>query len=158
MKIIKKICIAIAIIFVANTPVFADSARIVRVQPYYHDVYQNTNQLVCEDILVPIYGNSSSGDVITGMIVGGIIGNHIDNDNGTLIGAFLGGIMTSENNSNVIGSRIERKCQNILVQKPITQVAYYMVVYEWYGQNYSFETEQFYRIGDYIQVQPQVMR
>ena len=78
------------------------------------------NKQVCNWVDVPIYGQTgsgaSAGDVLGGMIIGGLIGKGVTNkDNGAAAGAVIGGMIAADKKQNkqtIIGYRQERKCQD----------------------------------------------
>ena len=98
----------------------------------------------CDNVEVPVYEyrnkNSNSGNVLGGMIIGGLIGKGITKkDNGAAVGAVIGGIIAADNNSNgkervQTGYRIERQCY----QKPATET---------YRDVYSHSTVRFFIDG-----------
>lgn len=158
MKILKSVAIFVSLTFLAVNPSFADSnfARIIQVQPYYQQVYTTEYQTVCENIHVPVYGtrNGSSGEVIGGAIVGGLIGREISgNDRGAIIGAIIGGASMNQR-SVQNGYRIERHCNQVLVERPMTAISYYIVTYEWNGYSYRTETQNTYNVGDLVPIDP----
>jgi len=73
---------------------------------------------VCKDVQTPVYGNvgsgASAGDVLGGMIIGGLIGKGVTNkDNGAAAGAVIGGMIAADKNQNkqgITGYRTERQC------------------------------------------------
>jgi uncharacterized protein YcfJ len=62
---------------------------------------------VCKDVVVP---GDKTGDMLTGAIIGGIIGNNVTKnvDNGGAAGAIIGGII-GHNNSKATGGT-QRQC------------------------------------------------
>jgi|13_taG_2_1085334.scaffolds.fasta_scaffold09057_5 uncharacterized protein YcfJ len=96
----------------------------------------------CDNVEVPVYEyrnkNSNSGDVLGGMIIGGLIGKGITKkDNGAAVGAVIGGLIAADNNGKErvqTGYRIERQCY----QKPATET---------YRDVYSHSTIRFFVAG-----------
>ena len=59
----------------------------------------------CYTVDVPVYGNvgggASGGDVLTGMIIGGLLGKGVSgNDKGAAAGAVLGGVISADKDRN----------------------------------------------------------
>ena len=87
---------------------------------HYKDVSRSTPYQDCFMVDVPIYGNigsnnhTSKGDVLEGMIIGGLLGKAVTGDDkGAAFGAVIGG-MESTNGGyerGVVGYRQKRHCQ-----------------------------------------------
>lgn len=92
---------------------------------------------VCKDVSVP---GDKTGDMITGAIIGGIIGNNVTKDlpDGGTAGAILGGILGHQN-SNATGGT-QRQCSVETRYEEETQ------------QVYSHSTITFYNNGKRYQV------
>ena len=101
----KKVILAGAISLVATTSAMAQTvqATITNIEPRYIKSYQNVPSTQCQDVQVPIYGTvqgngASGGDVLAGMILGGILGKGVTGkDNGAAAGAVLGGVIAADN-------------------------------------------------------------
>lgn len=103
------------------TPVHAEEVK-ANIVDKYKTVTNSTptTQRICFDVEVPIYGNTgngaSAGDVLGGMIIGGILGKGISgNDQGAAAGAVLGGMVSADKKQNrqqIVGYRIENRCRN----------------------------------------------
>ena len=135
-------------------------AKITQIQPNYQTVYMNVPQQQCQDVQVPIYGNTGGGasgaDVLGGMIIGGLLGKGVGgNDKGAAAGAVLGGIIAADNNNGrrvVTGYRIERQCTEVMNQQQQRQLKNYTITYRWKnvtGQSYTYNR---YNVGDRIPV------
>ena len=96
------ICIGVGFLSgVAHAEVVNDHYKsVVKKSPYSIEI--------CEDVVV---GGDKSGDMLTGAIIGGVIGNNVTKnvDNGGAVGALLGGII-GHNNSKA-QSRVETQCR-----------------------------------------------
>jgi|SaaInlStandDraft_1057018.scaffolds.fasta_scaffold219566_2 uncharacterized protein YcfJ len=80
----------------------------------YEEFSQPTYYENCQNIKVPNKKGASGGDVLGGMIIGGVIGNVIGgNDKGAAVGAILGGIGAAESNKGNGGYRVERQCETV---------------------------------------------
>ena len=80
----KNLIAAGAISLVATTSAMAQTvqATITNIEPRYIKSYQNVPSTQCQDVQVPIYGTvqgngASGGDVLAGMILGGILGKGV---------------------------------------------------------------------------------
>ena len=107
----KKLIFTSCILSLFALSAHADATR-AEVQDHYKTVTKRvpyTTQ-VCEDVTV---GGDKSGDMLTGAIIGGIIGNNVTKnvDNGGAVGALLGGII-GHNNSKARGS-VQTQCRNV---------------------------------------------
>ena len=104
MKILNTTILAVALIVVA-IPAVADSVN-GYVQDHYKSVInqQPHNQQVCRDVYVP--NRRGPDDMITGAILGGIIGQNVTKNlpDGGTAGAILGGLLGHMNQGNAGGS------------------------------------------------------
>ena len=97
----------------------ADSSIRGNVVDYYNNVVVSTphEKRLCEEYQVPIYGQQGSvdgGDVLMGMIIGGLMGKGLTGqDNGAAAGAVFGGVIAADKaNKRVIqGYKTETKCR-----------------------------------------------
>ena len=168
-KVLKFGLIAIALAFAGGfVGQFAradDSAQMATiddiVQNYEHVTYLNPVK-VCKDMEIPIYGEGTagktkSGDLLLGMILGGITGKVlIGNDKGAAIGAIGGSLIANDKAQKpdqvIVGYKQERRCtleHREVHEKVPTD---YTVTYSWngvYGRSY---TTQPYAIGAKIPI------
>ena len=87
---------------------------------HYKDVSRSIPYQECHNVDVPIYGNvggrthTSRGDVLEGMIIGGLLGKAVTGDDkGAAFGAVIGG-MESTNGGyerGVVGYKQQQRCQ-----------------------------------------------
>ena len=115
-----KTLLATAMILATATPALAESVN-GNVREHYKTVIEQSPYRVevCKDVQVPVYGNvgngASAGDVLGGMIIGGLIGKGATGkDNGAAAGAVIGGMIAADKNQKkqgVTGYRTERQCQ-----------------------------------------------
>ena len=168
-KVLKFGLIAIALAFAGGfVGQFAradDSAQMATiddiVQNYEHVTYLNPVK-VCKDMEIPIYGEGTagktkSGDLLLGMILGGITGKVlIGNDKGAASGAIGGSLIANDKAQKpdqvIVGYKQERRCtleHREVHEKVPTD---YTVTYSWngvYGRSY---TTQPYAIGAKIPI------
>jgi len=131
MNKIKYFIIATAILLansaIANTVQL--DAVVIKVVPIYSEVQVNTPIRTCKIVDVPIYGKQgtgSTGDVLGGAIIGGILGNQVGGGSGkdaaTILGAILGAdIANKKGGKNVIvGYKQVEQCElrNNITTKP----------------------------------------
>lgn len=131
MKYIPALAVAVAVssgCALYGVPAVADGPGQVGVHAHIEDRYmvtydpQPTTRRECVTVDVPIYGTvqgqgASGGDVLTGMIIGGLLGKGATGkDNGAAAGAVIGGIIAADkkNSQKVItGYRQEQRCENV---------------------------------------------
>ena len=116
----KKLLATISLVAVTATPALAETSK-AYIEDHYKNVLEQKpyNVEVCKNVQVPIYGQkgsgASAGDVLGGMIIGGLIGKGVtDKDNGAAAGAVIGGMIAADKNQSkqvVTGYRNETKCQ-----------------------------------------------
>src|SRR6056300_2117366 len=99
----KKILLATAFALTASSALAETRyATITSVEPRYQTTYQNVPTTQCQNVEVPVYGTvqgggASGGDVLTGMIIGGLIGKGATGqDNGAAAGAVFGGVIAAD--------------------------------------------------------------
>jgi len=113
----KKLFLTVGLLAM-TTPAIADTSA--SIQDHFKTVIEQKPYRVevCKDVQTPIYGNvgggASAGDVLGGMIIGGLIGKGVTNkDNGAAAGAVIGGMIAADKNQSkqgVTGYRTERQC------------------------------------------------
>src|SRR6056300_2008771 len=106
----KKILATIMVM--AATPAVAEVT-----EDHYKTIHKKVpyTEQICELVDVPVYGNNGSNteDVLTGAIIGGIIGNNIKGEkNGGAAGAVLGGLIgaNKDKKQGIVGYRQEEQC------------------------------------------------
>lgn len=86
----------------------------------------------CRDVEVPIYGEqrngASGGDVLAGMILGGLLGKGITGDDGgAAAGAVMGGVVAADRGGRqqvITGYRMERQCFEDVIYQSETRRVY----------------------------------
>ena len=154
-----KYLLATAAVVTFATQASAENyATITNVTANYQEVTTNQPVTICNDVEVPIYGNTgggaTGGDVLGGMIIGGLLGKGATgNDRGAAAGAVLGGMIAADNNNGrrvVTGYQIQRQCNEVYETRQVRQLKNYFIRFEWnghYGQAYTYND---YRVGDRI--------
>lgn len=147
MRIFKIIFIAFIAGLIASSA-FADSyvttGKLVHKEPIYTNVNQRQPQQVCRNVEVPVYGTvqgggASGGDVLTGMIIGGLLGKGATGkDNGAAAGAVIGGIIAADKGKSkqvITGYRMETQCTTEYVNTTTSVVNQYRLTYRINGQD-----------------------
>lgn len=162
-----KTLTAIAVTALMTTTACAQSthvvdARVTSVAPQISTVYDAIPYQECELVQVPVYetrrsGGASAGDVLGGMIIGGILGKGITgNDNGAGVGAVIGGMVSADRGQReyqvVTGYRNERQCHTEYRPTERQVLNGYLVKYDWNGLNGDLITDTKYEVGDTIVV------
>ena len=115
--------------FIGMTPL-REWTLFIQMMPY-------TRQ-VCTNVEVPIYGTvtrqgggANGGDVLAGMIIGGLLGKGATGkDDGAAGGAVLGGIIAADKANQprtetvITGYKTERQCQNVTEYKNVNKKVY----------------------------------
>jgi uncharacterized protein YcfJ len=122
---------------------------VTSINPVYVNVPARYYDTRCQDIY--INRQTSSRDVFTGMVIGGIAGNAIGgNDRSTAIGAIVGGLIAADNRPQ----RVETRCQDVFVDEVRTRISHYRVEYIMNGRSYIYDTHEYYAPGSTIIVTP----
>ena len=171
-KVLKTGFIAIILAFVAGSigQLITGGARAEgSIHGVVNEVTQNYEYVtyldpvkVCKDMEIPIYGEgpsrrTKSGDLLLGMILGGITGKVIlGNDKGAVIGAVGGSLIANDKASKsdrvIVGYKQERRCtlEHREVNKKIATD--YSVEYSWNGIYGKAYTTTRYSVGDKIPI------
>jgi len=160
MKTINTIIIATVLAFVfgfIGQMVNADEmGRIVKVQTNYEYVTEYAPRQICNEMEVPIYKNSTTdntGNVLLGMILGGVSGKVITNDDGgAAVGAIIGGLVGANQNKVVVGYRVETVCEIVEIEVEKRVVESFTITYRWknlFGQSTTWKR---FNIGDEVPI------
>ena len=118
-----KYSLALFVVLGFCAPAHASEITNVKVYDHTKIVTQSipTTDRRCQDVNVPIYQrnqNASAGDVLAGILLGGILGKAATKkDNGAAAGAVIGGIIANENSkkTTVTGYKTEVHCNDVTV-------------------------------------------
>ena len=120
------------------TPAAAEKTN-ATIEDIYATVVESTpyTRQVCQNVEVPIYGtvtrqgSANGGDVLAGMIIGGLLGKGVTGkDNGAAAGAVLGGVIAADKANKpktetvITGYKTERQCENITEYKNVNKKVY----------------------------------
>ena len=164
----KKIFIVFGMLFLSTTNTFANElfAKVVQIEENYEIITEYSPIKICRDEEVPIYGNTSqnnnnSGNVLLGMILGGVSGKVITGeDGGAAVGAIAGGLIGANNNNSgnqIIGFRTVQTCTMEKKEVNSTRLKNYRITYDFHGAlgtSYSYNS---YLVGDKIPVNVNVI-
>ena len=164
----KKIFIVFSMLFLSTTNTFASElfAKVVQIEENYETITEYSPIKICRDEEVPIYGNTNqnnnnSGNVLLGMILGGVSGKVITGeDGGAAVGAIAGGLIGANNNNSgnqIIGFRTVQTCTMEKKEVNSTRLKNYRITYDFHGAlgtSYSYNS---YLVGDKIPVNVSVI-
>lgn len=147
----KKLILALALIGIGATTAQATTrpAKIVFVET--ETVYENVyvEKEVCTRERVEY--TTPSGDVLGGLIIGGILGKIITGDDGgAAVGAVLGAGIENNKRKHV-GHGYETRCE-IIVEPVKREVNMYVVHWKYKGKRGYFFTEKKHYVGHTIHV------
>ncbi|MDA9122666.1 hypothetical protein N9J96_04105 [Paracoccaceae bacterium] len=161
----RKLITAVAITSLSTSSLLAAelNAIVTQVEPNYETITEYTPVKICRDEQVPIYGNapqgqSDAGNVLLGMILGGVSGKVITGDDGgAAIGAIAGGLIGANNNNNntarpIVGYQTLQSCTTENRQSNSTKLRNYKITYNFYGAIGSSYSYNNYNLGDNIPV------
>ena len=163
----KKLLMATALVGVASCATAETIASNVKgtvteVQPLTRVVSVERPHRSCNTVEVPVYGNvgggASAGDVLGGMIIGGLLGKGVSgNDKGAAAGAVIGGMISADKKTQqgIIGYRQENRCTTEYITELQERNAGYRVTIEVEGNTIQTVTDRKYRVGQRVEVRKQ---
>lgn len=135
------------------------TGTVTRVKPDTVTVEVLRPQRICQTVDVPIYGNigggANAGDVLGGMIIGGLIGKGATNDDrGAAAGAVIGGMIAADNKQQqgIVGYRQEQQCKNEFYNVMETRNNGYFLTIEVEDTIINVKTRKEYSVGDKVQI------
>ena len=163
----KKLLMATALVGVASCATAETIASNVKgtvteVQSLTRVVSVERPHRSCNTVEVPVYGNvgggASAGDVLGGMIIGGLLGKGVSgNDKGAAAGAVIGGMISADKKTQqgIIGYRQENRCTTEYITELQERNAGYRVTIEVEGNTIQTVTDRKYRVGQRVEVRKQ---
>jgi len=139
--------------------------EVLSVQPRYQVINHSVPIQSCTDVQVPVYSSvntTTTGDIIGGAIIGGIIGHQIGDGNqrkdNRNAGAVLGGMIagTTGNRQQIVGYQTRKQCQTTYQNRQEQVVSGYQVLVEVEDRRMNFETNVKYNVGDKITISKNV--
>jgi outer membrane lipoprotein SlyB len=129
--------------------------RVQHIQPYHSVASVDVPTTQCNIVNVPVYShrNSGSGNVLSGMVVGGIVGNAIGgNDKSTALGAIIGGLAAADPIPYVSGYRQEQQCRTVYIQQLQQVHAGYTVTYIHQNVSGVVQTPFYFQPGSVVSI------
>ena len=150
----RKTIKATAMLALLATPAVAQDSVTGTVEHIYQTYTEQVPETkrVCTQVEVPVYATrqrqTNGGDVLGGMLIGGLLGKAITGDDkGAAAGAVFGGVAGAERNKTeqvVTGYRKERQCETVEEYRAVSRQAYdYSVItFKMNGTSYTLTFEK----------------
>lgn len=160
---------SLLLLFACNN-VYAQSTKVmgkvVSVENLTRTVGVERPHTSCHVVDIPIYGPSNSrgastNDTIVGAIIGGALGNQVGGGSGrdaaTVLGAIIGADVANKRNrgSVIVGYRQENRCITEYITELQQQSDGYKITVEVENTLITTITNQYYNVGDTIEVSKQ---
>lgn len=161
----KKLVTIAAILSMFGSVAFANGriqATVVEMRESYKEVIKEVPENVCRTVEVPVYKEvvtgqgANGGDVLAGMIIGGLLGKGASgNDKGAAAGAVIGGMVAADNGQKketvIVGYKQEQQCSTQYVRKTVSVRGNNVVTVQIdSGQRFQFETKGWYKKGTVV--------
>lgn len=125
----------------AATQTITREGYVLKSEPIYSNTTTSVPKKTCQVVDVPIYGQvntnngASAGDVLGGMIIGGILGKGVSgNDKGAAAGAVLGGMVAADKKNKtqrvIVGYQQQQQCSTTYTKTTTRVVQGYRTVVE----------------------------
>lgn len=154
-----KTILTATLIALASTPVLADgySSRnmvtILEVIPQYVQNPVEVVRQVCYQEQVPVRRHSDGGDVLTGALIGGAIGNQFGSGDGkdamTILGAIVGANAGAKSRP-VVGYETVHSCHNEVTVDYVTEFSHNTIIFLEHGQRYRVDTTRDFFVGEKV--------
>ena len=134
-------------------------AEVVSSTAITQQVVQKVPEQQCNLVDVPIYsqGNASTGEVFTGAVIGGLLGNQVGkgkgNDAATVLGAIIGADIANKKNGNktIVGYKQVQQCNTIFIETVANKIVGYSTSFKTTeGETYTFQTGSQYAVGTIV--------
>ena len=127
-------------------------------EPNYVTKNIRTPQQQCSIVDVPIYGSTgggaNAGDVLGGMIIGGLLGKGASgNDKGAAAGAVIGGMIAADKkkgNQQIVGYRQEQRCTTTYTNERVDEISGYKVYYTLNGEQFHTHSNRYLAPGSML--------
>ncbi len=162
-KIMKKFLMATALIAGIATSASAHAEMRIKVQVTDTEaVYSSSTvqkpQQSCTTVDVPIYGSvgggANAGDVLGGMIIGGLLGKGVGgNDKGAAAGAVIGGMIAADKkkgNQQIVGYRQEQRCTTTYTSQTVDKANGYKLYYTLNGERFHTHSHRYVEPGNWL--------
>lgn len=160
----RKLALALSLLTVTAGIANADTVRgtVISITPNYSYAYAEVPYQSCTETDYPVYGNvhtaPSSGDVLAGALIGGVIGNQFGSGSGndamTVLGAIVGANSVNRvNRQAVVGYRTEVVCTTQYQTETEQYLEDYAVVVRWGNNTSTIYTQKHYHVGDTVRLQ-----
>ena len=152
----KRLFLTSVLTLAVSTPAIADAVK-AEVTDHFQETTRQipVTERVCNTVEVPIYGQTqgqaSTGDVLAGAIIGGVLGNQVGGGSGkdaaTVLGAIVGADVANKRGSSqqvITGYRQEHRCKNITTYTLKTENVYSHSSITWYenGRRMTLEFQR----------------
>lgn len=163
----KKLVTIAAVLSMFGSAAFADQriqGTVVDMQESYRDVVKQVPVQSCQVVDVPIYkevvtgGGASTGDVLAGAIIGGVIGNQFGNGKGkdamTVLGAIVGADSVNKKGQRetvIVGYKQQQQCSTVYEQQQVSVRGDNIVTIKTDdGNRFEFYTKGWYKKGTVV--------
>ena len=161
-KLLATVAVISSIGFTLPANAQTEYATVTHVKANYQNISVPNTRQECRTVETPIYGSvqgngATGGDVLTGMIIGGLLGKGVTGkDKGAAAGAVFGGIIAADqkqkNGQAIVGYREEQTCNNVTFYETQQELKNYTIRYEWNGIVGKTVTYNNYRVGDRLPI------